>query len=67
MIHKEFLLEGKTLNNVLYAPMLMEVVEIDFERGQLLRETQFLYHNSVPAHSAIIVKHLMICFFFFFF
>jgi len=42
VIHKEFLLEGKTWNSVLYAPMLMEVVEADFERGHFLRETQLV-------------------------
>lgn len=40
MIHKEFVLEEKAVNSVFCAPMLMEVVEVDFERGQFLRETQ---------------------------
>jgi hypothetical protein len=38
VIHKEFVLEGKTLNSVFYAHMLREVVEVDFERAQVLRE-----------------------------
>jgi hypothetical protein len=39
----------------------MDVVEVNFERGQLLRETRFLYHNSAFAHSAMLVKHLIYC------
>jgi hypothetical protein len=30
------------LNSVLYAPMPMEVVEVDFESGHLLRETHLV-------------------------